>query len=49
MGLILHFQEVKTFSTRDEKNQKRYKEAFFYIFNKQKKIKVLGQHFLKMS
>ena len=45
MGLILHFQEVKFFSKRDEKIQTCYKRApFLVIFNK-KNIIVLGQHF----
>ena len=43
MGLILHFQEVKSFSKRVKKNQTRYKKAFVLsIFLQKKNIIVLG-------
>ena len=32
MGLNLHFQEVKSFQKREEKNPTRYKRAFFSLF-----------------
>ena len=46
MWLNLHFQEVKSFSNRDEKNPTRYKRAFFLIIFINKNINVLRHTFL---